>query len=444
MPTFEEIRDSYKKKLDQIKEQKDRELEADLKQLQEKILSRPNLKSNQEIITNLIQKENRLTNSPPYELSPHNALLSISDSYFLKELDDLFIQIFNFSTYYSPSGLRYNTIYCDTPEEFYGTFLLNSNYSETQKKELLDSEIRQAMKDAIDGGGCFGVSIPGVACYINGWLISTLAGIDPKGFLKDPDVLKQVKKTTVHEKLGHGFLSFYSELGRLEESLGLTLIQIASRFPHLTTDDATDNLKYEQSRILFGSKTFLEEGWATWIQKFYSQNIISLPEDPPYSVNDLIKPLSNYFQNSIIDSNRYSSVIQALSIILDENTSTEDLRIAIKITEDFDNFAYRHKLSFAKQPFRYGFGNLILQNCERNLGTICVPYAALIAANVTFNPEKVGVSDLSIIMADPRYRPNTRLVMISKLKLREKNNIQELAERVSAELSLSIPAELKK
>ena len=96
------------------------------------------------------------------------------------------------------------------------------------------------------------------------------------------------------------------------------------------------------------------------------------------------------------------------------------------------------------QPLRYILGELLFCQAEENLGPKCVPYAALIAANVTLDPAQMGLSDLSTLLkGDARLNPNARMAAISRLKLQQKDDVRDMAKMVSAQLSFSVPKELQ-
>jgi len=133
--------------------------------------------------------------------------------------------------------------------------------------------------------------------------------------------------------------------------------------------------------------------------------------------------------------------------ILGEHTeiSFEGLGQAIENLRVIDNKYSDFFTSLLHQPLRYVFGEQLCIQCERNLGLECVPYAVLIAANIDFDPAKVSLADLDVLLhSEPRLNPDTRLAAISRIKLATPGDINELAERVHSELSLSIPPELRK
>jgi hypothetical protein len=92
----------------------------------------------------------------------------------------------------------------------------------------------------------------------------------------------------------------------------------------------------------------------------------------------------------------------------------------------------------------YAVGSLLMSQAEANMGAACVPYAALIAANVKFNFEEISLTDLTtLLLSDPSLYPDVRLAVLSRIKLEQHGSIKELAQRAQAELSFSVPQALK-
>jgi len=96
------------------------------------------------------------------------------------------------------------------------------------------------------------------------------------------------------------------------------------------------------------------------------------------------------------------------------------------------------------QPLRYAVGELLFVQAEANLGAGCAPYAALIAANITFDPAAVSLADLrDLLSRDPRLNPDARLAALSRLKLDKKDDVRGMAKVAAAQLSFSVPKELQ-
>jgi hypothetical protein len=122
-----------------------------------------------------------------------------------------------------------------------------------------------------------------------------------------------------------------------------------------------------------------------------------------------------------------------------------DLHKAVLAIDVLGNDLEEHFQSTLGQPLEYAVGELILMQSENNLGARCVPFAVLVAANLTFDLSEISLVDLSALMQnDLRLNPDARLAVLSRLRLGEKNSVSELAESAAAKFSFSVPPELKR
>lgn len=447
MTSLDDIRNRYSQKLDQQISDRDDRLKAEIQELQDYLGRRAVLGKPAELTTNIRQIETSIAAQRHSSslVPPNYELINLTNSSPLQNLDNLFIQTFDLANYYPTEQLVYPTIYCETLEEFYQPFLEKLNYSKKVRESEFSRMISEAQKRAALGGGTKGVYFASRGCYLNGWLFGQSWKIPPGEYAQHPEMLIDVLGTAAHEKLGHGFLGEYSALGKLMTNLDLSLVKIASLFGREPADDPGSKIKYEQNTLLFDISQFLEEGWATWIQNYTIERHFQKSLQSNRSVENLVALVQNLRINSDNKLAVEGSLITALNILFsDREESTTDIVRAVDylalMSPDLDPYC-GHVFN---QPLRYVLGELICKQCENNLGEICVPYAALISGNVTFDPAKMGIADLSALMKnDLRYYPDARLVAISKIKLHQKGSVQELIDRVSSELSFTIPPELR-
>lgn len=441
MAESDQTRDNFSERLEQMRLAHEKLLNEDIAKLS-KSFSGERISAS-ELSASFSKTEFVLHKSvpiPPPLPQARNALVNMTNSSPLKALDELFFSSFNLGKHLAFSKLSYPTIFCESLEEFFIPFMADLNFSTQTKKQELQRLIAEAQKMAeVKQGGIFGVNFPGRGCYLNGWLFAKLAKIDPSAVPDHPEVFSKVLATAAHEKLGHGFLSVYSTLGQLKTELGISLTQIASQFGMYPSDDPILQLRNQQNSILFDVSQFLEEGWATFIEDYVKMNFLQTSQSPEHSLQAIIDSSSS-LPKELCDS----FLLAVQRIFLTESVSTSDILDAInflaQVGEKFDDVF----TSSLHQPLRYALGELLCLQCASNCGVECVPYGVLIAANISFDPTKISLTDLSLLLKkDPRLNPDVRLAAISKLKLDNKGNVQELAERVSAELSFSIPSEVK-
>jgi hypothetical protein len=449
MPNVDDIKEDFIKKLEKEKTSRKLRFDDEINQLHNALSSKNRSITPESVAESINRIETHTStsrqNPPPLPFTPQ-ALVNITNSSPLSDLDNAFLRIFKLTSYYPTSKLNYPTILCESLEEFFTPFLANLNYSEQAREQSLKNLISEAIQTAEKNkGGIFGVNFPGQGCYLNGWLFAKLAGIKPRDVSRDPNVFQTILGTASHEKLGHGFISAYSALGQLKTELGLSLVQIASQFGISPSDDASVQLRYKQNSLLFFVSQFLEEGWATWIEKYLEVHLFHTSNPLQHSLNNLIGAIQQLPKEIPNVEHLKEALMQSLGIVLgDEDQTMKEILQAVYFLADTGGILDEYFMSCIHQPLRYALGELICKKCEANLGELCVPYAVLIAGNVTFDPTKISATDLSnLLLNDPRLNPDTRLVAISRMKLETPGDIKELTKRVNSELSFSIPVEIR-
>ena len=383
----------------------------------------------------------------PSQSVPVNALLDISSSSQLRQLDEAFVASFNLASYYPPDLLYYPTVYCETLEEFFTPMLEQMDASPEMRTEELARRVSEAQEFArVRGGGILGYNLPGRGAYLNGWLFAFQGGISPRQAFSHPDIKPHILETTAHEKLGHGFLAVYSALGQAKTRLGLSQMDIARQFGLRTSDDPASSLRAEQAGLLFLASQLVEEGWATWVEACMARSFPGGGAGRRYDlgvVRDLIKSLPRNFPERAETQKALNGVI--CNLFDAQASDIGSLHQAVMVLEMIGSGALDDYIfSALGQPLRYVFGDLLACQAEVNLGPACVPYAALIACSVNFDPASTSLSDLRDRLArDPRVHPDARFAALSRLKLEQKNDVRALAGRATGELSFSVPKELK-
>jgi hypothetical protein len=448
MSKLDDIKSSFGRKLDEITEQHAERLAAELKVLRQALLREVKPATPQEVAHRLkdfdYELRERLKNQEPPET--RQALVDMRASTQLRELDAAFAQTFDLARYYPTYRLSYPTVYCETLEEFFTPILEHLDISPQARQIALERAVEEAIEIAerTDGGGTFGVNLPGKGCYLNGWLFVYGREMPPEAALQDRELLPRILGVSAHEKLGHGFLSAYSALGEVKSRLGLEQTRIAEKFGLRGADDPTSSLRMAQDRLLYLSSQLLEEGWSTWVETYLTAEALGFGEHPRYSLEGVRQAVEGLLR--LDAQSECGALLQSLDLLFGPDDPPlfalhQAVMVVAMVGDDFDEY-FGAKLG---QPLRYAVGELVLSQAEANLGALCAPYASLVAGNVTFDPAQISLSDLDTLLSgDPRLHPDARLAAISRLRLAAPNNVKELAERAQTELSFSVPPELKR
>ncbi len=363
----------------------------------------------------------------------------------LEAIDRYFSDVFELQRYFPRNRLDYPTVYCETPEEFFAPILADENISPQMRAVEMRLLIEQAEQTAREtkGGGILGYNLPGKGCYLNGWLLAYGSGQPPSAALEDPQRRQMILATAAHEKLGHGFLSAYSALGAVKTRLGMEQAAIAEQFGLRAADDVLSSKRLHQHNLLHFASQLLEEGWATWIETFITAEALGAGERPRYSLPRLFKAVKS------LSAGKYPQEREALqnalkALFSPEPMSPETLHQAVLLINSIAPHFDEHFSKKLGQPLIYVVGELLASQAEENLGTQCVPYAALIAANVTVDFDDIGLTDLlQLLQVDSRLHPDARFAALSRMPLEQKNDVSVLAQRAEALLNFSVPQELK-
>lgn len=450
MSTMDDFRNNYSRKLDEAKDEHDKRVEVEMQQFNsdaptEEKLGVPN---KPDVILKETDFGKLITGSPSLPKSLQS-LVNVTESDSLRSLDNNFIKLFDLTAFYPVDKINYRTILCDTLDEFCGAIIDNEKLSDQEREKEILKSVKDYKEKWQKGSYVMGVNLPGYGCFVNGWQIGELNHISPQKIRPENErIYKEVLKIAAHEKLGHGFITAFSVLGELNAKMGFTRIQIAKQFGVSTSDDPVSTLLDLQWSVIFGASKFLEEGWATWIEG-YLQKLYFPPEredapspfrHPKYSQENLVGVL-----NTLPNEIKNNCLTAWYTILQKEDASIADLLIAVNIMSSLDREYDGLFSGLLGQPLRYVLGELICSQCEKNLGIKCIPYAILIAANITLDSGKISFTDLNVLLhSDPRLNPDARLAAISKIKLNHPGDIQELIQKVNSDLSLSIPPELRK
>lgn len=387
---------------------------------------------------------------PSFQTNLNNSVgfqqVDLTHSNNLNLIDREFARLFNMNAYFHENFFKYPIVYCETAEEFYANFFHDLKISNPAKAQGIAEMIRDAEKE---NGYTLGVDIPSVGCFINGWTFGRIYQLDPKLALAHPVIYREIAGTAIHEKLGHGFLRLTSELGKTIKQLGFDNIEIAKRFYKEDSTNLNDSIPYQQFQVLLSSCLILEEGWATWIQSFLSNYLFST-KHPKYNLDSWNKAIKVDFPNRLFWSFQDEIRDQSNVIFGNQRIDSKQMLGAIsffrdnseKIMRGFDRSA---AIEFS-QPLRYVLGLLLMRQVEINAGPMCVPHAAIIANNIRFDCNSLGIADLAkLVNTDPLANADTRLALISKIKLddKHKNDVAIFANKIQELLSIPIPAMYK-
>ena len=369
-------------------------------------------------------------------------------------VDGVVRQTFALDRYFAHVGSDYPTTYCGSLEEFFSHWAAALEISPSARQAFVGERAGEARRAAEAGqGGIYGVNFPGRGCYINGWLFALTAGVaDAAAALGDALVFSRIISTIVHEKWGHGFIALYTAAGREKQQLDLWQLDVAQRFGQRLSEDPQSALLRQKLNLLGYTSRYLEEGWATWIEHYVTsrvyytwdgQHAVPHPPQQAYKLADVWEAIERLKLHHPTGEVRImlDDLSWALQVLfLADSPEVADVHRATLILQAVEQHLAQPMGQMLGQPLPYALGDLTMQRIESQQGAFCVPYAVAVAANVDFGVSNMALADLhQLVHTDPRYNLDSRLLLLSQLRLDEPGSVRELTHRAREQLSLAVP-----
>jgi hypothetical protein len=436
MSELDEKMDAFSKRLDDQRQQHAARLQVDLEELRKQLQGRflaglPADVGHQAAVV----AASFSTRAPAAQVE--RGLIDMGSSQTLKQLDAVFNRHFRLDEYFPDFHPNTATKYCVNLAEFCEPRMKKLELSPEEWRRRLEEMVGRMEWKFRQHEHLKGFFEPGQGAFVNGWLFGQLAHCSAEEAYAREEVMPDIYATAIHEKLGHGFLSEYSELGKVESRLGFTQLRLAHEFGQPEADDPISSLRRGQASLLFENSMLLEEGWATWVESLMSQ----VGPHPKYTL-EMVMYVIDHLPGNLPARSEIQKELQGIILTLfgGGEPPLETLRDAVYSLNHIKPELEALFENALGQTLRYIIGELLYWQAEGNLGQLCVPYTALIAANVKFDPEKMGLSDLnSLLVNDPRLHPDTRLAAISRLKPQKKDDVRGMARLAWDLFSFSAP-----
>jgi len=376
----------------------------------------------------------------------HNFLVNMSREKFLGRLDEIMEEDFNIRSFFGKSMSAYPTVFCETPREIISPLLAAEDWPDAAKEGYIAEQERIAATGQTPPGiGFLGYHLPGVGCFINGWGIANDMGLEPRQVLDDPVGFGQVVNTAAHEKWGHGFISEITSTGVDKQSVQLNLLDIVSRFKLRDVDTPQRAKLMEQHVILFESSVLLEEGFATWTERWLAESMAEreqkwahLPDSAPiYTPEEVAGTFRSIGQDNWARSVECLFPAHEPSPDQVHEILQEHWPPFIEALNGADEVFAAGRM----QPPPYVIGFLMLNYLAQRQGAKCVPYAVATAANVSYGLENVSNHDLrNFVNNNPDLNLNRRFLSLMYLHPGRPNDVGEFLGRCREEAGLAPPA----
>jgi hypothetical protein len=341
----------------------------------------------------------------------------------LAEIDGWYDDLFGISRHFTGENLAYPTYLCETLEEFFEPHVRHLAISKSGKAELIERMVREAEE---------------LFAYPNTSAV--------KEVLNDPQKLPSVVGVVAHEKLGHGFLSEFTCLGKERENVQLSRYKIAEEFAIRLSDSPSEILLREKWEILFLSSMFAEEGYATWVEAKMLEALTGRPQRPHHP--GAVMKLLDLMVRSCEDKELLAflkAVKDSVQLILEpEGAGSKELHAAAVVLEQAEPILERPFSRTFGQPARYVLGYLLIERLEEHFGTKLVPYAMAVIYNVDYDLEQIANTDLArVVQKEPRMNIHSRALHMLTLPKSAGGSIAGLFKSANELLSFAVPANVK-
>ncbi len=436
--------------LDKKFEQMERELERKARELQERAERRfAEAEAHFEKPEETLLIPTRLTHLVYHPVSAISSMgghafhIDMTRERSLAGLDQLMEDDFSLALYFDASMSAYPTTYCESVREYAEPIIADIPMSDERRAQALE-ELTAASEAGMQLPflQSLGVHIPGVGCFINGWLIAKHLDTTPRQALESASGFATIVTTASHEKWGHGFLTELTALGREKSSVQLGKIHLADQFEIRTVDTPDHARLSEQWRIIFYASNYVEEGYATWIERYLAERVAELQPDtaemlrcaPAFTVKDVVERLS-------VTSEGAAAAEAIARLFMLESPSMSAIHEAMmEMTAAADRMGDRGFAQVVGMPAAYAVGFCIVNQIAAHQGAKVVPYAVATACNIEYKLREISNQDLqNYVHTHPELNVNTRLAAMMYVSPGEPNDIQGFLKRVRDEAGLAPP-----
>ena len=389
-----------------------------------------------------VQTPSGIQRVPLPQFPPRLAKVDLSAGSILRTVDEVMDKEFDVQGYLGGSLAVYPTTFCETVREYVVPILADLPISEGQRSDLIGQ-----IEEAAEAGQVppilqsLGVHIPGVGCFINGWYLGRLQKLAPRALFTDPEGFGRIVTTASHEKWGHGFITDLTTLGKEKAEVQLQMNHLAEKFEVRTVDTPEHARLLEQWSILFKSSQYVEEGFASWVERYLAERLaergVLTPEQlqlaPRFSLESVLQALSG-----IPQAQECSDALQSL---FDPGEPTiEHVHEAMTSVGDGVDVLGDIFPQAIGMPAPYVVGYCIAEAIAQRQGPKCVPYAVATACNIQYGLKTISNHDLAnYVKGHPTLNVNTRLALQMFVSEGTQNDVRGFVTRVRDEVGLIAP-----
>lgn len=316
-------------------------------------------------------------------------------------------------------------------------------------------QVREQPGTAIKGNPLSRISlhIPKQGTLVNVWHLARGRNQRLGELLEDPKTLRKSVKAVAAERWGHGFVETYSEWGNDLHAAGLGPFHLSRRLS-LPLPDSSDAAL---AAVMDESAMFTTAGWGLWIGDYLAQRTRAATRSGPSGESGELR-LSQFWDAlkrlfKVVPLEIWAALLGMPIPGLDRLVKgfSETLSWLLMNTDleaRMTNWHMRRmqRVVLGVKPYESRLGGfslekmlsqVLLGKVEAHLGSMLVPYAVLLAANLDFSGRDQDEDLREWLDADVWQNVDARLVMLTKLDPSVRHNVTTLMSTAVHELGLT-------
>lgn len=295
--------------------------------------------------------------------------------------------------------------------------------------------------------------IPRQGTYMNVWQLSNGQDRSLDQLLEDTHTLRQTVHAVAAERWGHGFIEVYTEWGKDLHEADLGAFHLARRLALSVNESATA----AREAVMSESAMFTTTGWSQWIGEYLAQRVRlsqrfePAEKDRQLRLSQLWDALKRLFR--VIPLELWAAMLGTPIPGLDRlvrgvKETLSWLLLNTDLEADITNWHMRRmqRVALAAKRYEAELGGISIQSMlsqallgkvEAHLGSMLVPYAVLLAANLDFSRREDADDLRQWLDADVWQNVDARLLMLTKLDRSVRHNVTTLMTTAVHELGLA-------
>jgi hypothetical protein len=358
----------------------------------------------------------------------------------LDRLDRVMEDDFGLRRFLPDSAPRTATTLCTTRQEFLEPICDYLGTSRGVADRWLETVEREQAADQASPLTRTAVHITGQGCLVNGWKLARRHDLSsPSEALKDEAAFREAARSIGEEKWGCGFITRYTAYGAEKLQRGLCRWDLAAR---LGVEIHGDSKSRQLAERLRSVSCLTEEGWSSWVGEYLAWRSDPVGAELGVRTGFRLAQLVDGIEHvvGIVPWELVSGLLEAIRWIF--------LQTEIGPSLIHESTRRLQKLYAGDDPricrLRSQIARMLMGKLEARLGVLPLPYAMILAGNVTYDLTKSSAGRIAErARRYPRQNLDSRVAMLSFLDPMVKYDVSTTVSAAWHEFELEPPSTLQ-